>query len=458
MTFSVSRAMSSQLNFSNTFSKGIWRSLPCNKPSLFSNINRSHPSFYTETIKRTYATTIQTPIDQDKFFNREREIKALTTMLKMEPQLSIISGPVNSGKTSLILKILKDISKDNKRPVLHIDLRERSFDTVDSLAYSLNDEMASWLHRFNSVSKTLNLNASAYIFTLKTSFESKEKEKLPIDRLNNLFESMSKQLPPHSWWSGTQSPILFIDEASRLNALLKDKDGHAALTNMFEWFVRNTKQHNRFHVILGSSDSFFHLWVQKYIGASRFNSYVIGDLAKSEARLFWDKHVITQLNSIDPKLTAPNFEDAYSVCGGNMYLLKKYFNQYIQKEGKNFEKDDFFLIGIERAKLTNALFKNGNGSVSSHTENGKPIWTREQFITVMKKLVNAEGGFLIYEDLCEEIGQSVVDALINYNLLHLRPSKDFTYDLPDYDATKAVLTAETPSSLVAMRKMLEDMK
>ena len=378
-------------------------------------------------------------------------------MLKMEPQLSIISGPVNSGKTSLILKILKDVSKDNERPVLHIDLRERSFDTVDSLASSLNAEMSSWLDRFGSVSKKLDLNASAYGFTLGTSFQSNQKEKLPIDRLNSLFEAMSKQLPPHSWWSGAKSPILFIDEASRLNALLKDKDGHAALTNMFEWFVRNTKQHNRFHVILGSSDSFFHLWVQRYIGSSRFNSYVVGDLAKPDAQLFWDKHVITQLNSIDSKLPAPKFDDAYSVCGGNMFLLKKYFNQYVQKEGKNFEKNDFFLVGSERAKLTNALFKNGNGSSSSHSGNGKPIWTRDQFITVMEKLVASEGGFLIYEDLCEEISQPVVDALIDYNLLHLRPSKDFTYDLPEYDATKAILTAETPSSLVAMRNMLEDL-
>jgi|GEM_PF-4101716 hypothetical protein len=76
----------------------------------------------------------------------------------------------------------------------------------------------------------------------------------------------------------------------------------------------------------------------------------------------------------------------------------------------------------------------------------------------MKELVNSDSGFLIYEDLCKEVGQSVVDALIDYNLLHLRPSRNFAYDLPEYDAEKAVLTAETPSSFVAMKKLLKDIE
>lgn len=419
-------------------------------------------SFYNtiqwNTFRRSYATTIQVPIEQDKFFNREKEIKALTIMLNMEPQLSIVSGPVNSGKTSLLLKILKDLSENNSRPVLHLNLRERSFNTVNEFESSLQTEMRSWLDRFKEVAKYLNIKTEGYGFKLETSVRSNVVEVSPIERLNVLFKSMSKQLPPHSWWSGAQSPILFIDEASRMRCLLEDKHGHDALTNMFEWFVMNTKETHRFHVILGSSDSFFHLWVQKYIGASRFTSYVIGDLPREDAKRFWNERVINQLNSIDTGITPPSFNDAYSACGGNMFLLKKYFSQYVQKGEESFEIYDFSLVGIERAKLINALFKNGNDASSSHTENGKPIWTREQFIEVMKKLVNSDGGFLIYEDLCNEIGQSVVDALIDYNLLHLRPSKQFNYDLPNYDATKSVLTAETRSSLVAMKKVLEDIE
>jgi hypothetical protein len=449
-------SMSPKLSFYNTTQ---WKSFNAtNKSSFSSNINKNLPVSCNEMFRRSYATNIQVPIEQDKFFNREREIKALTTMLKMMPQLSVISGPVNSGKTSLILKILRDISENNNRPVLHIDLRERSFNTVDSFASSLDREMSSWVDRFGEVARRLKLDTSGYGFNLQASLADKKSDLLPIDRLNNIFEAMSKQLPPHSWWSGTQSPILFIDEASRMRTLLKDKHGHDALTSMFEWFVRNTKQHHRFHVVLGSSDSFFHLWVQKYIGSSRFTSYVIGDLSRHEAERFWKERIITQLDFIRPEFPPPNFTDAYSVCGGNMFLLEKYFGQYAQKIDGEFHKEDFFMVGAERAKLINALFKNGNGTSSSHTEDGAPFWTREQFISLMEKLVNAEGGFLIYEELCKDVGQSVVDALIDYNLLHLRPSKNFTFDLPEYDGAKSVLTAETPSSFVAMQKVLKDIK
>ena len=41
--------------------------------------------------------------------------------------------------------------------------------------------------------------------------------------------------------------------------------------------------------------------------------------------------------------------------------------QYVQKIDGKFHKEDFFLLGAERSKLINALFKNGNGSPSSHT-------------------------------------------------------------------------------------------
>eukprot|EP01067_Filipodium_phascolosomae_P004662 Filipodium_phascolosomae@DN2795_c0_g1_i7.p1 len=97
-------------------------------------------------------------------------------------------------------------------------------------------------------------------------------------------------------------------------------------------------------------------------------------------------------------------------------------------------------------KLVNHLFRNGNGS----------LWTRDQFTAMMKKLVDSKTGFLVYEDLCKEMGDDVVDAFIDNNLLHLRPSRNFAYDLPAHTTEKAILTADTPSSLIAMKRMLAD--
>ena len=140
------------------------------------SLNRAYIHFtksLNESQKSNLATYIQAPLTDSEFFNRQKEIKALTTMFNMKPQLSIISGPVNSGKTSLLLKILKDISENHHRPVLHIDLRERSFDTVDSFASSLDREMSSWLNRFAEVANRMKLDASGYGFTLQTSLSEK---------------------------------------------------------------------------------------------------------------------------------------------------------------------------------------------------------------------------------------------------------------------------------------------
>ena len=62
-------------------------------------------------------------------------------------------------------------------------------------------------------------------------------------------------------------PVFMIDEANELNALKSHPYGHAAIHNLFKWLIMNIKELNKFHVILSSSDSFFHLWVSNYVGA-----------------------------------------------------------------------------------------------------------------------------------------------------------------------------------------------
>jgi len=42
-------------------------------------------------------------------FNRTKEITQLTSLLMSVPQLSIVTGLVNSGKTRLIKKVLCDL-------------------------------------------------------------------------------------------------------------------------------------------------------------------------------------------------------------------------------------------------------------------------------------------------------------------------------------------------------------
>lgn len=395
--------------------------------------------------QRGMATKIDSPLKGEAFFNRKKEIEALMSILNGEPELSLVSGPVDSGKSALMLHVLQKLAAVNNRPVLYLDLRERSFSSVNTFHDALEDEMDDWLKNFKSFASQFNLKDASV----------KNNQIDPLSKLNSLFKIMSDQLA-RPWWAGAQSPILFIDEANEMNMLLKDPQGREALANLFKWFVAHTKEKRHFHVVLAASDSFYHLRVERLIGSSRCTSIVIGNLTKQEAKQFWMSRAAAPLKLPEEHASAL-FEDAYQVCGGNMYFLNRYAADYALSKGQ-LRPTGFFLVRNETAKLVNALFRNISGPASAHTENGKAVWTEEQFITMMKMLTESETGFLDYRDLCRTLGQKAVDGFISYHSLHLRPSKNFAYDLPEAPDNRAIVTAETPAGLFAMRLMLKDLK
>lgn len=75
---------------------------------------------------------------------------------------------------------------------------------------------------------------------------------------------------------------------------------------------------------------------------------------------------------------------------------------------------------------------------------------RDNLIDIMKAFINSPSRFLVYDDLCHEIGKDVINSLIACNLIHLRPTKETSFDLEDQEEGVAVVTPETPSGYVAM--------
>ena len=115
------------------------------------------------------------------------------------------------------------------------------------------------------------------------------------------------------------TPILYIDEANKLRELVAiDPDGQKAIEALFTWFVTMTKEQQKFHVVLASSDSFMYNWVCNFVGNDRFKTDAIGHLYKEEARRFWEERVASGGFLNHSELT---FEEVYAVLGGNMYLI-----------------------------------------------------------------------------------------------------------------------------------------
>jgi len=135
------------------------------------------------------------------------------------PQLSVITEPVHSGKTKSINRVLMDLPKQTQQPthVRSLNLQEKRVYSVESFTDHL--ARSSWV--------TLSETCATY------------------------GDGDDYDLTP-----STQPPIFVIDQANRLKNLLTDKDGQAALHSLFEWFILNTKEVQKFHVVLISSESF----------------------------------------------------------------------------------------------------------------------------------------------------------------------------------------------------------
>ena len=73
----------------------------------------------------------------------------------------------------------------------------------------------------------------------------------------------------------------------------------------------------------------------------------------------------------------------------------------------------------------------------------------------MREFIESKRGFLYYENACNRFGKVYIDSLVEKNLVHLRPTKQFSYDLILQEDGVPVITPETPCGLIAMKKILE---
>ena len=186
--------------------------------------------------------------------------------------------------------------------------------------------------------------------------------------------------------------MFFIDEANRLRSLLLDKDGQAALESLFQWFVLHTKEKRQLHVIMASSDSFYTLWVEKFIGSSRYNMYVLGHLNKEDARNYWENKVLPdnvhllKRHECEP----PSFEKAFAICGGSMFLMNLFLEEYCEEGGGGLigeNVSNFLMVLQEERKLREAFEPK-----QTFPEFEPPKWTKDALVEMMRMLLNGPLG------------------------------------------------------------------
>ena len=270
-------------------------------------------------------------VDSDfDMFNHLREVETLYQVLLSAPKLTVITGPINSGKSKLVDHVVTNLYKKTKVPVHTINLRQGTLNTVESLVDSLSsDKMGTWLGAVKQAIDAVSISFVKVHFTQVNSIPFHT----PIERLHMLLLKLAEKFPSYS---GKQQPVIFFDEANRLKSLLCDRDGQAALESLLQFLVMHTKEKKQFHVIMATSDSFFTLWIERFIGSSRYNTYVLGHLDETDLQKYWKERVLVDNSHLFEKynINPLPFENAFAVCRGSMFLLNFFCEEYCEGWGE----------------------------------------------------------------------------------------------------------------------------
>ena len=348
-----------------------------------------------------------------KFFNREKEIKEVLSVIESEPQLiHFIYGPINSGKTALINEIIKNRLDKSRYEVIYINLRGRFIEDYKSFIKVLfNVKKESFREKiknffkglFFSLPRVLNKEAIKRVSSgilegipiaesLLEKFLKKNKIEDVFVFLENYFENVRKK---------EKIPILIIDEFQVIGDL---KINGFLIYKLFNFFIHLTKERHLAHVFCLSSDSLF---IEKVYNEGKLEGrakyILVDDFEKKEAiefLSFLEKEILRKENF----LSQSEKEKVYDLVGGKPVYLVSIINDL---KTKPLDKVLSYLLQDEKQKIKYFLED-----------------IEERDIELYKKVINV---FKFFQDK-EEIPDSLVkkslkEFLVNKNILFLDPVK-----------------------------------
>ncbi len=184
-----------------------------------------------------------------EFYNREKEIKDLLNIVRQEPNfITFIYGPINSGKTILMLEMINRLPKDYV--AFYIDLRRRYI--IDDKSFvrvlfrirhekNLRDILEEIIATSDKVLRFFNIPIPANI--LKEFLKEK-----PIDDVFEFLEDFFLKI------SEMKKIILILDELQ----VIKDiKINEFLIYKLFNFLLSLTKVLHICHVFAITSDSTF---------------------------------------------------------------------------------------------------------------------------------------------------------------------------------------------------------
>ncbi|ADG14024.1 ATPase [Methanocaldococcus infernus ME] len=326
-----------------------------------------------------------------KFFNREKEIREILSILEFEPNfIYFIYGPINSGKTALINEVINKL--DEKYVVFYFDLREIFISKYEDFIEVLFEEYEEDKNPIELVKSLVKDSSVLFgIPTPKNTLEtllSKKKPKNVFKYITNILLELRKE--------GKQ-PIIILDELQKIGDL---KINGFLIYELFNYFISLTKHKHLCHVFCLSSDSLF---IEKVYSEAMLNGrakyLLVDDFDKETALRFMD---FLAKNILNKKLSNKEKELIYSYVGGKpvdiIYVIQ-------ELKIKNLKEILNYLLSDAKQKLKYFLED-----------------VKEKNETLYKEILDA---LKVFKDSYEvediTINKKVRELLVKRNILFLDP-------------------------------------
>ena len=240
-----------------------------------------------------------------KFHDRGKEMKEMMDILNAEPSLiTFVYGPINSGKTALVNHLIEQLPADYA--VFYINLRGSfitGYNDFLNVLFEIDEGNRSDNSREYAKAILKDLGTASGIpipiNLFEQMFDKKNKSKDVFRYVEGFFVEVSKK----------RVPVLIIDELQKIGDV---RINTYLIYELFNLFVRLTKELHLAHVFVVTSDSLFIERVySEAVLQGRCRYLLVDDFDCETTAAFLEKHGFTD----EEKQVAWNY------CGGKPVCL-----------------------------------------------------------------------------------------------------------------------------------------
>jgi len=371
-----------------------------------------------------------------KFFNREKEIKEILSVIESEPQLiHFIYGPINSGKSALIREIIRNKLDKSKYIPFLIDFRQISVGSFEDFIEAMFDidysskiddikkyvkDFINWmLENADAVSKLISMYAGVPLQIPAPVLKLEEKEERRIKNIYRYLKELFLEIRAKG-----KVPVFILDELQMLKDISLNGN-RSLLKSFFQFLVALTKVEHLAHVFCVSSDSLFIEYVYSATELEGRAKYILVDDFKKKEALeflsFLEKEILKKENF----LSQGEKEKIYDLVGGKPVYLVSIISDL---KTKPLNEVLSYLLQDEKQKIKYFLED-----------------IEEKDIKLYKKVIDI---FKLFQDKLE-----ISDSLVKKSLKEFLVSKNILF----LDPVKGVLKPQSRLTWHAINKALKEL-